>query len=258
MKFRVTALLAAALLCPPPVGALAALPDEIEVFDDTLAHAGRAQATVHLNASPRGRATPDFAGEITPDRTLRAMLELAYGLRRDLEIGLHVPFIYESGGKVEAAGLRPRLRWVPLKPEGGGEGGFLGFNLEYSSVRRDLERPARHMEWKPIAGWRGERWLASANPSFVAWLSDGPKPRPEFALNGMLKYRLNATDLAGIELYSSYGPLGDFRPRSERDQWLFLAGDFTTASGHRVNVGLGRGLTAHGDRLMVKLVIGFP
>jgi hypothetical protein len=41
----------------------------------------------------------------------------------------------------------------------------------------------RHLELKPIIGWRGPDWLLAANPNLTAWLSDTPKPNPEFAFN---------------------------------------------------------------------------
>ncbi len=241
-----------------PLACGAALPDEIEVFDDVLAPIGQTRETIHINTSPSGRTAPDFSDEITPHRTWRTMLELSRGVADGLELGLHIPFLLDREGTFHAAGVRPRLRWIPIRPAEGSAGAFLGFNLEYSDVGRRFERPARHLEWKPIAGWRGSDWLAAANPTFIAWLSDTPKPNPEFSFNAMIKRQLGGGALVGLEYYAAYGPLGDFRPPAERDRTLFLAADFTLFDRYRINVGFGRGLTPHADHSVLKLQIAFP
>jgi hypothetical protein len=254
-KLPLARLLAVVLWLPLACGA--ALPDEIEVFDDTLAPIGHGREAIHLNTSPTGRTVPDYPGEIAPHRTWRTMLELSRGVADGLELGLHLPFLLDRDGRFHAAGLRPRLRWIPVRPADGSEGMFLGFNLEYSQVGRRFERPARHLEWKPIAGWRGDDWLLAANPTFTGWLSDGPRPKPEFAFNGMAKRRLAGDTMVGLEYYAAYGPLGDFRSPAERDRVLFVAADFTVFERYRVNAGIGRGLTPHADHTMLKFQIAF-
>jgi hypothetical protein len=241
-----------------PLRCAAALSDEIEVFDDAIAPAGRTQATIHLNTSPNGRTAPDYAGEVVPHRTWRSMLELAHGMRPGLELGLHMPFLLQHDGTLYAAGVRPRLRWIPIRPTDDSAGAFYGFNLEYSQVSGRFERPRRHLEWKPILGWRGKDWLFSANPGLTMWLSDGPKPNPELSLNAMVKRRMSEQVRAGVEFYSSYGPLGAFYPTSQRDRMLFIAGDVRTQNGYHINAGVGRGLTSHSDHTVLKMVVTLP
>jgi hypothetical protein len=245
------------LVASAPLPCAAALSDEIEVFDDAIAPAGQTQITIHLNTSSKGRTAPDYEGEVVPHRTWRTMLELAHGVTRDLELGLHIPFL-QRDGTLYAAGFRPRLRWIPKRPADGAVGAFYGFNLEYSQLSGRFERPRRHLEWKPIVGWRGNEWLFAANPGLTAWLSDGPKPNPELSLNAMVKRRMSEDVRAGIEFYSNYGPLGAFFPRSQRDRMLFLAGDVRTNNGYHVNAGIGRGLTGHSDHTVLKMVITLP
>lgn len=235
-----------------------ALPDEIEVFDDVLAEPRRTQTTLHLNTSPSGRVQSDFQGEIAPNRAWRMMIELARGMTDGLELGLHIPFLVDRDGKAYAAGLRPRLRWVPKRPLQGAIGPFYGINLEYSDVGARFERPRRHFEVKPIVGWRGAEWLFAANPTLTAWLSDRPHPTPDFSFNAMMKRKVSDANYVGVEYYGSYGPIGNFFAPERRDRALFLAADFTAFRDYRINLGIGRGLTPHSDHTILKVILTLP
>ena len=235
----------------------AGLQDEIEVFDNTLAPVGQNGVSIHLNTSPRGRTTPDFAGEVVPHRAWRSMLELSRGVSDGLEVGLHIPFVIDRDGKPYAAGLRPRLRWIPVRPTQDEAGAFLGLNLEYSDIKREFERPARHIEWRPILGWRGPEWTIAANPALTTWLSDSPRPHPEFSFNAMVKRQVSGHTRVGLEYYSAYGPVDAFLPPAQRDQLLFLAADFVVA-GYVVNAGIGHALTPHADHTVLKLQVTLP
>ena len=90
--------------------ARADLIDEIQVYDDSINRPGQLGLEVHLNATPEGRAQPQWPGEIPPNHGLRGTMEWSYGLTHSLEAGLYLPFLRDSTGTTYFAGPRFRDR----------------------------------------------------------------------------------------------------------------------------------------------------
>lgn len=65
-----TVFMAFALLALAPC-ARAALPDEIQVYTDDINAPGEFGLELHVNTTPQGRRTPEFANEVTPHHGLR-------------------------------------------------------------------------------------------------------------------------------------------------------------------------------------------
>ena len=125
-------LLAAALaLC---VTQAFAIDDEIQVYTDDINKPGDFGLELHMNTTPAGRSTPNYPGDSIPRHGFRLTPEFSYGLTRDFEAGLYLPTVREADGSLSAAGLKLRLKWLPLKPEEGAEGYYAGVNFELARV----------------------------------------------------------------------------------------------------------------------------
>src|SRR5438270_128007 len=77
-----------------PVAALAALPDEIQVYTSDINKKGEFGLELHVNTTPSGRSTPDFPGEIAPAHGWRLTPEFSYGITPALEGGLYLPLVF--------------------------------------------------------------------------------------------------------------------------------------------------------------------
>lgn len=242
-----------------PCLAHAGLRDEITVFDDELLGAGERDYKLHFNRTPSPRSD-ETAGQ------LRVMHELAWGVGRDLELGLHLPTVRNPNGEWTAAGTRLRLKWLPIGAHAGnarhdanGQGTwFAGGNVEISQLRTRYENPPGGFEFRGILGWRGGPWLFAFNPLLSRPLTHQPSQTTKLRL-AMKAMREVGHDVAvGVEYYIDRGPLSRPLPREQQDRTLYLVTNFPVGSAASMHLGLGRGTTRGSDAWTFKSVIGFP
>ena len=247
-------ILVAAVLKP----AQAALPDEIQVYVDDLNDAGHWSLQEHVNTTPVGDADPDYAGESLARHGTRFTSEPAYGLTPDLEAGAYLPVVLESSGDVRVAGIKLRLKWVPVKPPQESGGVFAGLNGELSQVQRRFDDNRRGFELRPILGWRNERWLLATNP-VLEFSLEGPEKHqaPSFAPSFKVARTIAPGIAAGMEYYADVGSISHFDAYSEQKHTLYLAIDIDRKPWN-INFGVGRGLTSSTDRWTVKMIIDIP
>ena len=228
------------------------MPDEIQVYTDDLEAPGERGIELHVNTTPSGRATPAYPGEVVPHHGLRITPEISWGLARNWDAGIYLPFVRSGDGADFFAGPRLRLKWLPLKPAAGGAGAFAGINWELSFVQQRFEQARRTLEIRPILGYRGETWLFSFNPIVTAELAGDDKGVLMFAPAAKLSRTLSHGVALGAEYYAELGRLSHFAPRAEQSHVLYAVLDT-----ERVNFGIGRGLTGASDRWTIKAIFSF-
>jgi len=232
--------------------ALAALPDEIQVYTDDLEAPGQRGVELHINATPKGRATPDYPGEVVPHHGLRITPEISFGLAPRWDAGIYLPFVRNGEGADYFAGPRFRLKWLPLAPPRDGSGAFAGINWELSFVQQRFEEARRTAEIRPIIGYRGGAWLLSFNPIIHTDLAGEQKGVLMFAPAFKAARKLSHGTAVGTEYYAELGRLSHFAPRDQQSHILYL-----TADTEHVNFGIGYGLTSASDRWTIKTIISF-
>lgn len=251
---RLTALLLALAAARLP----AVMIDEIQVYTDDINAPGKSGLELHVNTTPSGRATPDYPGEITPRHGLRLTPEFSYGLSRDFELGLYLPMERTAAGAADLAGLKLRLKWLPLQPDEKTGGWFVGANGELSWLQRRFEEGHWGFELRTMLGYRGAGWLLAANPVF-GWTLAGPNrsSRPEFELQFKGAHQILPGVAFGPEYYADFSRLGRALPSAEQDHTLYAAFDFDLKP-WVFNVGLGRGLTSAADKWTLKFIFEVP
>jgi hypothetical protein len=246
------------LLCAGAPAARAALPDEIQVYVDDLNEPGAFSLQEHVNTTPVGSEEEPRPGETVAAHGLRLTSEFAYGLTPSLEAGLYLPVVLDSAEQASLAGLKLRLKWVPLKPAEGAAGWFAGVNGELSQVAPRYEASRRGFELRPILGWHDEDWLWAVNPVLDFGLSRPDRSQPPEFQPSIKVARTVARGLqAGVEYYTDLGPWGHLDSWSEQQHQLFLALDLDRKPWN-LNFGVGYGLTATSDRWTVKMIIDVP
>jgi hypothetical protein len=252
------AALPALLLLGGAPAARAALPDEIQVYVDDLNEPGRFSLQEHVNTTPVGSEVAAEPGQTVAAHGLRLTSEFAYGVTPDLEAGLYLPVVLNSTADASLAGLKLRLKWVPLRPAPDAAGWFAGVNGELSQVAPRYDGSRRGFELRPILGWHDEQWLWAVNPVLDFALSRPDRSQPPEFQPAVKVARTVAPGLqAGIEYYTDLGPLGDVESWREQQHQLFLALDLDRKPWN-VNFGIGYGLTAASDRWTVKMIIDVP
>lgn len=255
MAIRESLLALALLATQLAFSAAIAAPHEINVFTDEMEEPGDIGLEMHVNYA-RGRETPDFETEIPPNKIWRVMPELVVGLRKNWEIGLHLPMQRDREGKLHADGFRVRLKHLFQKEESAAF--FAGINVEWGYDQPHLSEDRHNFELRGIFGWRTEQWLVAVNPIF-AWVLKGPNQsgKPDFEASFKVAREVRPGWAVGIEHYASVGRFGNFAQRREQDHMLFFAVDYE-GKGWGVNFGIGTGLTPVSDDRVIKAVIGIP
>jgi len=245
-------------LAAGPFTARAELSDEIQVYTDDINAPGQKGLELHVNTTPRGRRTPDYPGEAVPYHGLRVTPEFSLGLTPTLEAGLYLPTNRDANGHFSLAGMKLRMKWLPLKAEEGGSGLFAGANVELSRLQQRFSESRNSAELRLIGGWRGADWLLAANPVIGVNLSPGYRSGGADLSLGLKAARSVANKLAlGLEYYVDIGTTQGRLPAAQQPRSLYLAMD-GEIHGWDINAGIGHGLNGATDRLTLKLIVGFP
>lgn len=236
----------------------AELPDEFQVYDDSINAAGQFGLELHLNTTPDGRNIPAYPGEIPPDKGTRSTFELSYGLTPTLELGLYLPFVHDGAGSTYFAGPRARLKWMPIKPVAGDTGLFAGFNIEISAVNTRFEEGRPAIELRPIIGYRGSLWLLVVNPAIdITVRPRYGSSKPDLNPGAKIARTVAPNWAVGMEYYDDFGPINNFDRSNRQSQLLFAAVDYT-GRGLPFNFGIGRGLNAASDKWTIKAIFEIP
>jgi hypothetical protein len=256
IPIRLSLLLALAVLGAAPLRAV--MIDEIQVYTDDINAPGRFGLELHLNTTLKGRSTPDYPGEITPQHGLRLTPEFSYGISRAFEAGLYVPMERTGDGRYGLAGTKLRLKWLPVQPDEKSGGWFFGLNGELSYLPRRFDLAQYGFELRTMIGYRATDWLLAANP-VLGWGLSGPDKsgRPETELQLKAAWEIARGVSFGPEYYADFGRLGRALPSAEQDHTLYAAFDIDVKP-WVFNVGLGRGLTAAADRWTLKFIFEIP
>jgi hypothetical protein len=245
-----------------PSEALAQDKFEIQVYDTEIASPGRFAIQLHTNYTIRGRAEPDYAGEIAPNHVARFTLEPALGITEWLELGAYLQALISPAEGLRYAGVKLRTEFVvpqrlqfPLE---------LGLNVEVSLLPKAAEPETWASELRPIIGWSNDYFFAYVNPIVDAALN-GPHPlRPELAPCAKVGYNTQLGFGLGLEYYAGLGAFAEgFLPWSEQQHLLFAVFDLLrpareqpAPAGWELNAAIGRGLTRGTDqRWIAKAII---
>ena len=257
MRYRLAEALFALALTPGL--ACAALSDEIQVYDDGINPPRDFGLELHANGTLKGRATPEYPGEVVPNHGFRLTPEFSYGLAKTWEAGLYLPGNFDSVGRGTLAGAKLRLKWLPIRGEEDLGGWFAGANAELSRLQQRFSESRDAFELRMMGGHRSESWLLAVNPVFGWDLSHGyRKGTPGFSLG--IKVSRKVADKVGVgtEYYSEMGTTSRILPLSSQTNTLYGVVDVELKGGWGFNFGIGRGLTGAADRYTVKAIFEIP
>jgi hypothetical protein len=234
-------------------------PFEIQVYDGTANAPGEGGLELHTNYTAKGQKTAD-EGEVPTHHLSHATLEPSIGVTRSLELGGYLQSALQPGGPYQFAGakLRAKLVTPPWEKCGGWREHFrFGVNFELSAIPAQYETDVYGGEMRPIAAYEDSGWLAAFNPivSFglrgQSW-RDGPVLEPAFSL---YKKVLDLYSF-GVEYYGSIGPIASPKPARDQLHYLFMAWNVTVFEKWEINLGVGGGLTAASDGMILKSILG--
>ena len=247
---------AAVLLLPAGV-AHAVVQDEIQVYTDDINKTGEYGLELHTNYTPSGLG-PSYRGEVPSNHGVRFTPEFSYGLSRDWEAGLYLPFIRGENGDFNLAGAKLRLKYLPFQLGEDGVGWYGGANAELSRVGRRYSESRWTSELRPIIGYKSKDWHFAFNPILDWDLSDGFQSwDPTFVPSVKLMKEVWKGISLGAEYYSDMGKLSHLSSWNQQDNRIYAVMDYDMAP-LVFNFGVGRGITDASDKWTVKAIVEVP
>lgn len=225
-------------------------PFEIQVYDGT-ANAPRAIGLeLHVNEVASGRTTAT-APELPANHQAHVTLEPSYGVTPSWELGAYLQGAFRPSGQFDFAGAKLRSKLVT--PPGWRPHLRAGINLEVSYLPTTYDADQWGAELRPIVAWEDNRVLLAANPIVDLPLRRG---RVTFEPAAMAVVKIARVIGLGVEYYADLGPIASPDRLADQQHYLFEVIDVIGARDFELNFGLGEGLTAASNDLVIKLILG--
>ena len=244
-----------AIACTLPTVAFG-LQDEIQVYDDEINEKGEYSLEVHFNTTPDGLTTRSYPGQVINAGNTRLTPELAIGLGHDLEAGLYVNTVFNSG-QWNYAGYKLRMKWLPILEKYGYDF-FGGVNIELSNTLYQYEQSRYGVEARFILGKHIDEWLIALNP-ILAWPLSQPYAdgNPNFSLSARVSREVTKELALGVEYYSNVGVLNQPINYQNTGQMGFLMA-YWDGEPIAFQAGVGRGLSQSSDNWTIKAIFSIP
>ena len=182
-------------------------------------------------------------------------VEITQGITNWSEVGFYLFTAARDGQGWQWVGdhIRPRVR-VPDSwhwPVG------VSLSTEVGYQRRLFSTDTWTWEIRPIVDKQAGRWYWAVNPALERSFHGQSVPDGvEFSPDAKISFDFNKYVSGGLEYYGAFGQLGDFASLRDQQQQFFPAVDLNVSPNWEINFGVGVGVTANTDHLIVKGIIG--
>ncbi len=182
-------------------------------------------------------------------------LELTQGVNDWSEVGFYIFTSEQNGHGVQWVGdhIRPRVR-VPTSwhwPVG------VSLSTEIGYQRAVYSPDTWTWEIRPIVDKAVRRWYFALNPALErTWHGPDVHQGLGFAPAAKVSFDFTKVISAGVEYYADYGKLFYFDAFHQQQQQFFAAADLNVSPNWEINFGVGIGVTAATDHLIIKGIIG--
>jgi hypothetical protein len=240
--------------CCAPVLARAQDNYEIQVYGSDLVPPRDTMVEVHSNFTVEGSKTAQD-GVLPSNHAVHETLEITHGFTDWFETGFYVfTSIQPDGGWMWVGDhIRPRIA-VPEKwhwPVG------VSISQEIGYQQRTFSTDTWSYELRPIIDKKLGRWYLAFNPAFEKSLhGQNVNKGFEFSPDFKVSYDFTKKIAGGFEYYGAFGPATDFDPARDQQHQFFPSIDLNVSPKWEFNFGVGVGVTASTDHLIVKGIIG--
>jgi len=227
---------------------------EIQVYGADLVAPGDTMVELHSNFTFEGSKT-SVDGMYPTEHQLHETVEITHGFTPWFETGFYLFTSADAlhGWQWVGDHIRPRVR----VPEDWKWPVNVSLSLEFGYQRAVYSPDTWTLEIRPIIDKQLGRLYLCFNPS-VDRSFHGPSV-PEglvFSPNVKMGYDITKVINMGFEYYGSVGPITNFDPLREQQEQIFAVTDLNFSPNWEFNFGVGVGMTAGTDHLLVKMILG--
>jgi hypothetical protein len=228
---------------------------EVQVYASELTHQGVTMVELHSNITAIGTKGV-IDGVLPTNHAVHETLEVTHGFNEWFETGYYLFSSVQPDGSWKFVGthIRPRIS-IPERyklPVG------LSLSTEFGYQRPIFDQDTWTWEIRPIIDKQLGKFYMGFNPTFDKSFH-GPSKNSgyEFAPNVKFAYDVSKKLAVGLEYYGAYGPYRHWSPLREQQQAFLPAIDVDFGKNWEFNLGVGIGVTAATDHLLVKMIVGY-
>lgn len=189
------------------------------------------------------------------NHALHETVEITQGITRWSEVGFYLFTSAQNGQGWQWVGdhIRPRVR----APDSWHWPVGVSLSTEIGYQRRDYSTDTWTWEIRPIIDKQIGRWYFAVNPALErSFHGETVSEGVGFSPNAKFSYDFNKYISGGLEYYADYGGLGNIYSFHDQEQQFFPAIDLNVSPNWEINFGVGVGVTATTDHLIVKAIVG--
>jgi hypothetical protein len=228
---------------------------EVQVYGSDLVQPNVTMFELHSNFTASGQKQT-IGGVLPTNHAEHETLEITHGFNEWFELGFYIFTSIQNDGDWYYVGshIRPRFA-VPEKyhlPVG------LSISNEIGWQRPNFSGDTWTWEIRPIVDKKIDKWYLAFNPSFDKSFRGPEQHRGyEFSPNFKFSYDITKKIAAGVEYYGALGPVTGFDPVRDQEQQILPAVDIDFGEKWEFNFGVGVGVTAATDHLLIKAILGY-
>jgi hypothetical protein len=227
---------------------------EIQVYGAETVAPGSTMVELHSNFTAQGQRY--LIGGVYPTyHQEHETLEITQGINDWAEIGFYLFTSEQAGHGVQWVGdhIRPRVR----VPNSWHWRVGVSLSTEIGYQRPQYSPDTWTWELRPIIDKSIRRWYFAFNPALErTWHGPDVRQGLGFAPAAKASYDFSREVSGGIEYYADYGRLFYFDSLHEQQQQFFAVTDLNVSPDWEINFGIGVGVTAATDHLIIKGILG--
>jgi len=228
---------------------------EIQVYPYETVKPGQTMLELHSNFTFQGTKTSQD-GLLPTNHQLHETIEITHGFTNWFETGFYIFTNAQSGVGWDYVGSHIRPRFAA--PESWHLPVGLSISNEIGYQRHPYSTALWDWEIRPIIDKQIGPWYLSFNPTFDRALQ-GPDTKRgfEFSPNFKIGYDFTKKVNGGFEYYGALGPVTGFDRLHDQQQQIIPCIDLNLSPKWEFNAGVGVGVTAGTDHLLVKMILGY-
>jgi hypothetical protein len=226
---------------------------EIQVYGSATVPPKNTMLELHSNFIIEG-AKQIVNGVLPTNHALHETLEITQGFTPWFETGFYI-FTTVQNGSWEWVGdhIRPRVR----APEQWHWPVGVSLSAEFGYQRRQFSTDTWSLEIRPIVDQQKGRLYWSFNPAFDKGYTGLPSDlKWQFSPDAKVSWDFTKQVAFGLEYYGGFGPVTGLFPFHAQSQQFVPAVDLDISPRWEINFGVGIGVTAGTDHLLVKGILG--